>query len=93
MHCIAIKYNYLRSAPLPKPQPPPVFTRTTTKFDMPKAAEVKIDPRPIVVFSPDVNRSKTMSEPNKQLTFPVEPCEPIRVADGKKKEVLYIIQA
>ena len=89
MHCITIKHNYLRSAPLPKPQPPAVFTRSATKF--PKAAEVKIDP--IVVLSPDVNLSKTKSEPNKQLTFPVEPCEPIRVANGKKKEVLYIIQA
>ena len=60
---------------------------------MPKAAEVNIDPGPIVVLSPDVNLSKTKSEPNKQLTFPVEPHEPIRVADGKKKEVLYVIQA
>ena len=58
---------------------------------MPKAAEVKIDPGPIVVLSPDVSLSKTKSEPNKQLMFPVEPCEPIRVADGKKKEVLYAI--
>ena len=60
---------------------------------MPKAAEVKIDPGPIVVLSPNVNLSKTKSETNKQLTFPVEPCEPIHVADEKKKEVLYVIQA
>ena len=51
------------------------------------------DPR--VTYSAVEPRMKqqTKSEPNKQLAFPVEPCEPIRVADGKKKEVLYVIQA